>query len=207
VIFKQYVATNKKLAMYRGNTQGPPKDTPQMRQWSQFMSIYKQSPLLTLTLLEKSPLEAWIMRIDQLINEGYGATTREERQQMEASMLIRGNIPDKLMPAVSAIFDSLESLQKFYDPGQLYRFDTTWLGIGAAAASEKGKRKKTYDVLKKTELVPGTPLKLCPRCGSVSEEYETAESSPFWMSSSLRNCICGVLWAVADGDGSRVKRE
>jgi hypothetical protein len=215
VIHKQYLATTKKLSALRPPDQTPPKDTPQLRQWQQFMNIYKQCPLLALTLHEKSPFDAWLMRIDQSVAECYGTTSRDERQKIEAGMLVRGTVPQLLMPAVSVIFETLEGLQRFYDPGQLYRFDTSSLGLAlqpssgssgaggpaAAAAVAGGKRKRTYDVIKKTELVSHTPIKMCPRCGSVTEEYEPGDAMPFWLQMHAKLCACGVLWAVASGDG------
>lgn len=118
------------------------------------------------------------------------------RSSAEASMIVEGDVPDALMPVVSALLGKGGLLTKFgerVDGVKVFSAETGWLGISDDDAMRPG---VVVDVVRKIELGSGCKKRSCRRCGSVTEDLWEGRGLMHWVLASQRACVCYSSWVV-----------
>lgn len=142
--------------------------------------------------------ETLIADLDTAIRNVYtqGNIVPDRRGEIELSMICCDRpIPDELQPALQTLLDSV--LPKFLekvDMGKLYFWDTSWLGIEPSPSAHQLR----YDIIRKVPITKDMKLKLCRRCGAVTEDMsleKTRELAPM-LAHVGKHCICASFWVV-----------
>lgn len=128
----------------------------------------------------------------------------EDRKTVEKRMLIAGEIPDVLSPALETLLlgsseSGIEALREEINVAELYFMDFSWLELGDDSKSRAWRRENRVDVVRKTVLRrgDGKRLKRCTRCCAVMEDLgREARTGNVAVLQLLRNCLCGGWWYV-----------
>ena len=136
-----------------------------------------------------------LQEIEGLVRKAYaeGGTDARERAHAEQTMMVDGNVPEKLLPVVEALFNQGGLLTKFAersDGVKIFIAETEWLGLG----EETGKEKWRIDVVRKSEMSKGRKVRICRRCGSFTED--AIDGRLAWIMGSQRTCACMGGWVV-----------
>ena len=110
--------------------------------------------------LESSPVrveayEKFLTGVDSVIRHTYQAAAfgEGERPGPEKDLLVRGQIANVFIPAVSTILrQTLPALQPEIDRMAIYLGDYAWLGFGDDPRTESFRRNRDVDILRKTIL-------------------------------------------------------
>lgn len=113
-----------------------------------------------ISLIDSSPVavphfERVLMEVDTSIKVAYQAASASdtERQLVEKHLLVKGEIPAALMPAVEKLLTtSMDTLREEIDPAALYFADHSWLGMSDDQATRKWGMTHTVDSVRKVVL-------------------------------------------------------
>ena len=125
----------------------------------------------------------------------------DERKKVEKRMLIAGEIPDVLSPALETLLlgPGIDALREEVNVAELYFMDFSWLELDDDNRSRAWRRENRVDVVRKTVLKRGSgkKLKRCTRCCAVMEDLgREARTGNAGVMQLLRNCLCGGWWYV-----------
>lgn len=142
--------------------------------------------------------EQLIVAFDQAVRETWSkaGTPAERRGEIEISMMCDGEIPAELEPAINTLMDTiLPKLIATTDNSKLYFWNTDWLGLSSNRPSTNHVQ---YDVIRKTPIPKGAPMRMCRRCGSVMEDLlpERVRELPSWLAQTQRHCVCMNYWIL-----------
>lgn len=144
-------------------------------------------------------LDQMISEFDSNVRVTYGQSSlaADRRGEIEIDMTINGHIPDVLVPAFDALFDTiLPKLTDDVDLGELFFWNTSWLGL---ASRQPPPGETTYDAITKLPLADNVPLRMCKRCGSEMEDVsheKLKEDRTVWFPHLQRHCLCLNYWVL-----------
>ncbi|KAI1928152.1 Mediator of RNA polymerase II transcription subunit 16 [Ophidiomyces ophidiicola] len=168
-----------------------------------------------MTLIEESPLrvdvyEKLLLSIDNVIkytyqSAGFGAA---DRATPERDLLITGQVPAVLQPAVKTILIStLSQIRPDLDLLRLSTWDYSWLEIDIDRMTMSFRQYNEIDILKKAIIQLQEPREIllrpkrqCVRCCAFTEEVMPPKSLALFCLLAktivLRTCICGGMFAL-----------
>ncbi len=161
--------------------------------YSSFFNLFGNSPI---TIHAIDPL---LVETESIVKSAYARAgiNDVERGRIEKAMLISCQLPEALMPAVHSLLTTvLDKFQNDIDPAKLYFADVRWLGLTDDKSTEEFHRRRRFDVVRKVQLKPGTPLRRCTRCCSYMVDFDTKEvkSLSLWTHGAQKICVCGSNW-------------
>lgn len=164
------------------------------------------------TLIAESPLkvdvyEKLLASIDNVVKQTYQSAgfSNVDRATPERDLLVTGNIPPVLQPAVVTILTkTIPMIRNEANLMQLCLQDYSWLSIGDDQGTRMFKRKFELDILKKIPLTLDDTVKTarrrCVRCCAASGDVTSPKS---WASFRMlvrtvvmRSCACGGMWTM-----------
>ncbi|CAK4028645.1 Hypothetical predicted protein [Lecanosticta acicola] len=142
--------------------------------------------------------EKMLQELDQAVKDAWvrSGVPAEQRAELEGAMLCDGEIPNELEPAIDTLLNTiLPKLKETMDIGKLYFWNTDRLSI-ACAKPRSGQQQ--LDIIRKTPIPKDAPIRLCRRCGSVTEDVtqERARELPNWLQHVHRHCVCMNFWIL-----------
>ncbi|KAI1961732.1 Mediator of RNA polymerase II transcription subunit 16 [Ophidiomyces ophidiicola] len=168
-----------------------------------------------MTLIEESPLrvdvyEKLLLSIDNVIkytyqSAGFGAA---DRATPERDLLITGQVPAVLQPAVKTILIStLSQIRPDLDLLRLSTWDYSWLEIDIDRMTMSFRQYNEIDILTKVIVQLQDPREIllipkrqCVRCCAFTEEVMPPKSLALFCLLAktivLRTCICGGMFAL-----------
>lgn len=142
-------------------------------------------------------LERILQELDQAIKDAWmkSGVPPERRSELEGALLCDAEIPTELEPAIDTLLNNiLPKLKENMDVGKLYFWNTDRLCL----SSNKPKPgQPRYDVIRKTPIAKDAPIRLCRRCGSVTEDLSSQDKgreTPSWLQHAQRHCVCMNFW-------------
>ena len=182
------------------------KTTPQSAQ-ERFYAL--TSFLLSLQNCPVRPktIESLVFELEHAIRvEAYDAAgvTPTQRAQHERRMLIRGEIPDILFPAVQKLLKEIipKRIQEIDDMATVRMRDIRLLGLTADKRTKKWHEEHVVDVMRRAELPKGTKLRRCTRCNSAIEDLDRQQAQPEWLTTARKQCICAGPWYLDESNPS-----
>lgn len=137
-------------------------------------------------------LETLISEIDGAVRKAYADAnaTAQMRSQAEQALLVEGTIPSAFESVLKHLFEVVvPKMGEAVDGARVFYRETGWLGLG-----DRRKDGLGVDVVRKTEVPRGRKVRVCRRCGGVTED--AWEGAPPWVLASQKACLCGGFWVV-----------
>ena len=146
-------------------------------------------------------VDGMLSEADRLLKEACASLSEAEKQQLELRILVDGEIPDIVIPALQQIlYGVVESTrQKLSDKEADLAFkDFKILCIGDDGKSQRWRRQTMFDGVRKVDMgKKKTRARTCLRCGTVMEDVLPGRGMKnYWLYNLLRCCICGGHWIV-----------
>lgn len=143
-------------------------------------------------------IETLISEIDGAVRKAYADShaSAQARSQAEQALLVEGTIPVAFEPVLRHLFGGvLPKMLEAVDGAKVFFADTDWLGLkDGGRRYGKGGGEVRIDVVRKTEVPRGAKIRVCRRCGSVTED--AWEGAPPWVVASQKACVCLGHWVV-----------
>lgn len=161
--------------------------------------------------------EKILSELDSSIRSAYqsASVSDTDRKATEKRMLVGGEVPEVLMPAVRTLLGKgVEGLREEVDVAELHFADFAWLGLGGEGEEsrlpdedEDGdgvgrlKREKVrVDAVRKVVLGPEARVRRCTRCFALMEDKPPATRN-VGILQSVRMCLCGDWWMHMESVG------
>ncbi|KAL6717958.1 Mediator of RNA polymerase II transcription subunit 16 [Lecanora helva] len=172
-------------------------------------AVFQKSPVTVLhferLILD---LDAGIRNTYQSVGIGQDSTNgqndqqrrrKEERNNIERDILIRGTIPDIHLDAVRNFFtNTVAKLREEIDEAELYFTDFWSLGLTNDETSKRKRKRHPIDIIRRTELRQDAKTKRCIRCGALAEDMLPFRGINMLIFNLQRYCICGSWCMVGD---------
>lgn len=146
--------------------------------------------------------ESVLSEIDAGVRSVYtqGNVDPAKRAALELSMLTEAQIPDIMSPIATHLLKNvMGKLREKMDEGALHFWDTLWIGLEDDRIDSKRGRETEYDVLRKTQLMPGMMLRMCRKCGGKMEDVvaDRDQRPPQqWIAHGQKYCVCLGYWIL-----------
>lgn len=154
--------------------------------------------------------EKILSELDSSIRSAYqsASVSDTDRKATEKRMLVGGEVPEVLMPAVRTLLGKgVEGLREEVDVAELHFADFAWLGLGGEGEESRlpdededgdgvGRlRRETVrvDAVRKVVLGPEARVRRCTRCFALMEDKPPATRN-VGILQSVRMCLCGDWW-------------
>lgn len=161
--------------------------------------------------------EKLLSELDVNIRSAYqsASVSDADRKATEKGMLIGGEVPEVLMPAVRTLLGKgVEGLREEVDVAELHFADFAWLGLGGEGEEgrlqdedEDGdgvgrlrREKVRVDAVRKVVLGPEARVRRCTRCFALMEDKPPATRN-VGILQSVRMCLCGDWWMHMESVG------
>ncbi|KAI9815891.1 MAG: mediator complex subunit [Thelocarpon impressellum] len=144
-------------------------------------------------------LERVLAEVDSGVKSAYqgGNIDDANRGLAEKQLLIRGEIPEVLVPVVERLLTTtLNSLREEIDSSVLYFSDYRWLGLSDDKATYDFQAAHTIDSLRKVALPRDARLRRCARCCAYMEDVTPTKGTSMWVANLQKTCHCGSLWML-----------
>jgi mediator of RNA polymerase II transcription subunit 16 len=127
---------------------------------------------------------------------------KEERNNIEKTMLIKATIPPVLEASVKDLLTTaVNALKEEVNVAELYFTDMGWLGLTDDNSSRQWREKHPIDSVRKTPLKKDTRTKRCIRCGALTEDALPFKGANMMIMTLLRYCICGSWFMIGEEEG------
>ena len=167
-----------------------------------------------LTVLNRSPihiqhLELLVTELDPLARRAYTIAQKSDVEcaAVEKAMLTTCELPEILTPVVQHLLTSqLDKLQDEIDPARVFFADLRWLNLTEDLRTQDFNGERCFDVIQKTYVKPGVPLRQCTRCGALTVDIDAASSKNLgtWLHNAQKSCVCGNQWLAISAPGAAV---
>jgi len=162
--------------------------------------------------------EKLLSELDSSIRSAYQSASMSDtdRKATEKRMLIGGEVPEVLMPAMRTLLGKgVEGLREEVDVAELHFADFAWLGLGGGEegggmldeVDDDGdgvgrlKRERIrVDAVRKVVLGPEVRVRRCTRCFALMEDKPPATRN-VGILQSVRMCLCGDWWMHMESVG------
>jgi hypothetical protein len=161
--------------------------------------------------------EKILSELDSSIRSAYqsASVSDTDRKATEKRMLVGGEVPEVLMPAVRTLLGKgVEGLREEVDVAELHFADFAWLGLGGEGEESRlpdededgdgvGRlRRETVrvDAVRKVVLGPEARVRRCTRCFALMEDKPPATRN-VGILQSVRMCLCGDWWMHMESVG------
>lgn len=161
--------------------------------------------------------EKILSELDSSIRSAYqsASVSDTDRKATEKRMLVGGEVPEVLMPAVRTLLGKgVEGLREEVDVAELHFADFAWLGLGGEGEESRlpdededgdgvGRlRRETFrvDAVRKVVLGPEARVRRCTRCFALMEDKPPATRN-VGILQSVRICLCGDWWMHMESVG------
>ena len=136
---------------------------------------------------------------DRLLKEAYAPLSEIEKQQLELRILVDGEVPDIVVPALRQILSGVveSTRRKLGDrEAELAFKDFNILGIDDDGKARRWRRQTMFDGVRKVDLgKKKIRARTCVRCGTMMEDMLPGRGmKAYWMYNLIRCCICGGHW-------------
>jgi len=187
---------------------------PQRAAFHALVSTLRESPVPFLHF------EKLLAELDTAIRSAYhsSATSDTDRKATEKRMLIGGEVPEVLMPAVRTLLGKgVEGLREEVDVAELHFTDFAWLELGGEEADggrwqdedDDGdgegvgrlrREEIRVDAVRKVVLRPEARVRRCTRCFALMEDKPPVTRN-VGILQSVRLCLCGDWWMHMESVG------
>jgi len=161
--------------------------------------------------------EKILSELDSSIRSAYqsASVSDTDRKATEKRMLVGGEVPEVLMPAVRTLLGKgVEGLREEVDVAELHFADFAWLGLGGEGEESRlpdededgdgvGRLKREtvrVDAVRKVVLGPEARVRRCTRCFALMEDKPPATRN-VGILQSVRMCLCGDWWMHMESVG------
>ncbi|GAB7348668.1 hypothetical protein MBLNU459_g7031t1 [Dothideomycetes sp. NU459] len=137
-------------------------------------------------------IETLIAEIDGTVRKAYADAhaTAQLRSHAEQALLVESVIPGPFEPVLRHVFGAvLPKLLEAVDGAGVFFAETGWLGL------KDGKTKEAnIDAVRKMEIPRGAKVRMCRRCGSLTED--AWDGAPPWIQAGHKMCVCLSHWLI-----------
>ena len=144
-------------------------------------------------------VDGMLTELDRLLKATYADLSEADKQQLELRILVDGEIPEIVMPALQQFLNGVveSTRRKLSEKEADFAFkDFNILCIGEDSKSRRWRRQTIFDGVRKIDLgKKKIRTRTCLRCGTVMEDVlPTRGMKAYWMYNLIRCCICGGHW-------------